>query len=405
MRQAVTIKDEKMAFAFSAYLRSQHIDHELERDGDNYDIWIVREEDVRETQKLYEQFKEDASLQQEFENKPLNFKSVQSEEKVTFPKDESAMEDEPSLGEDEDEFEGMEPPPEEEEEETEEEHSPYDTHNRAPIRYPWTKIFIVACVAVYGLTAWTSVQKALNNPNRIFPYWPPVVEALMYDFPKPFQMMVAFDKQYPLAQKTEMDTLDANALEQIAEIRSQPIWLGLYKAMLFPDQAKAIFSAPKFSSILHGQIYRAVTPIFLHGGILHILFNMLWLYLLGRALEPQMGSVRYVGFTLVSAVVANTFEYAMIGPVFLGYSGVLSAMVGYIWVRQKVAPYEWYPVDRSILLFFLAFIWGFFAIQIVLFALQYLRITQWDLGLGNAAHISGFLFGAIMAKTSLFCRR
>ena len=379
MRQAVIIHDEMLAYAFSAYLQSERIDHEVERNGKTFEIWVLREEDVAYTRQLYSYFREDQMLQAQFHN--------------------------PAAAPEEDHQPGLEEPPPESEPENAEHREESPSTNRVSTHYPWTKIAILICITIYAATAWISVQNTLSNPNRIFPYWPITIRTLLYDFPPPLQMMVEFDQMYPEVQKNQWDTLDAKALEQIAKIQNTPFWVGFYRMLVYPEHAKEIWATPKFTSLKKGQIYRVITPIFLHGSILHILFNMLWLYVLGRCLEPQMGALRYLLFMGVTALVANTVEYLMTGPMFLGYSGVLSAMVGYVWVRQKFAPHEWYPIDRAILLFFMAFILGFFAIQIVLFILQYLRITAWDLGLGNAAHITGLLMGMVLARTSWFHKK
>jgi hypothetical protein len=46
---------------------------------------------------------------------------------------------------------------------------------------------------------------------------------------------------------------------------------------------------PIFQKIKEGQVYRIITPVFLHGSLLHILFNMIWLFLLMKLIEMKLG--------------------------------------------------------------------------------------------------------------------
>lgn len=65
--------------------------------------------------------------------------------------------------------------------------------------------------------------------------------------------------------------------------------------------------------IQQGEIWRLVTPIFLHIGILHILMNMLTLYYIGQYLEPIMGHVRFFILYMVSGIVGNLASFAFGG--------------------------------------------------------------------------------------------
>ncbi|MEC9007701.1 MAG: rhomboid family intramembrane serine protease [Planctomycetota bacterium] len=93
--------------------------------------------------------------------------------------------------------------------------------------------------------------------------------------------------------------------------------------------------------ILHGQVWRLVTPAFLHFSIPHILFNLLYLRFLGGEVESKRGLARYLGLILLVAIVSNVGQYAITGsPLFGGMSGVVYGVFGYILMRERFAPQQ-----------------------------------------------------------------
>ena len=86
-----------------------------------------------------------------------------------------------------------------------------------------------------------------------------------------------------------------------------------------------------------------LTGAFLHGGLLHILFNMLSLYWVGRAIEPVMGRWRFLTLYLVSALGGSAFilAWCLIQPseIFVatvGASGAVFGMFGAVFVLQRL---------------------------------------------------------------------
>lgn len=90
--------------------------------------------------------------------------------------------------------------------------------------------------------------------------------------------------------------------------------------------------------VRHAQVWRLFTPMFLHFGVLHLLFNMLWLRDLGSMVEARKGSWMLLLLVLVIAAVSNIGQYLVSGPMFGGMSGVVYGLLGYIWMQGRFNP-------------------------------------------------------------------
>lgn len=99
--------------------------------------------------------------------------------------------------------------------------------------------------------------------------------------------------------------------------------------------------------VRNGQIWRLLTPIFLHFGILHIFFNMLWLRDLGSAVEARQGAWYLAVFVLVIGLCSNLGQYLLSGPLFGGMSGVVFALLGFVWMKSKFDPFSGYFLHPS----------------------------------------------------------
>jgi GlpG protein len=112
----------------------------------------------------------------------------------------------------------------------------------------------------------------------------------------------------------------------------------------------------RLPEVRQGEAWRLVTPILIHFGFAHILFNMLWLRDLGCLFEARLSSWYFGIFVLVVAAASNYAEYVLGGrPNFGGMSGVVYALIGYVWIRGRFDPGAGMFLDRQSLIF--ALIW------------------------------------------------
>lgn len=151
---------------------------------------------------------------------------------------------------------------------------------------------------------------------------------------------------------------------------------------------------------LQGEIWRLVTPIFLHFGIWHLLFDMYWLYYLGGAIERRRGPLRYLSLVLIIAIFSNLVQYyfghpLMAGgelkfihlPFFGGMSGVNYGLFGYIWMKARFQPELGLHIDPSTVVFLMAWL------LLCMTPLMHFFIGS---GVANGAHVGGLLAGVVL---------
>jgi GlpG protein len=123
--------------------------------------------------------------------------------------------------------------------------------------------------------------------------------------------------------------------------------LGRSAGVLLPLLIAEPGSEP-FAQVLHGEVWRLATPMLVHFGILHILFNMLWMWDLGRLIELLKGSAFLLLFVLATGVASNVAQYAITGnPLFGGMSGVVYALLGYVWMQGRHNPRFGFVLHKS----------------------------------------------------------
>jgi len=155
-----------------------------------------------------------------------------------------------------------------------------------------------------------------------------------------------------------------------------------------PDSA-LVRNLGSFPEIRTGQIWRLVTPIFIHFGWLHLIFNMMLLRDLGTFLESRFGSRYLLLLTLVLAAGSNTAQYLWTKAEFGGMSGVDYGLFGFLWMRGKFDRFVSWQLNRNTVLMLM----GWF----ILCALGIIGQVA------NACHTAGLLIG--MAWGFLSARR
>lgn len=142
-----------------------------------------------------------------------------------------------------------------------------------------------------------------------------------------------------------------------------------------------------------------VTSLFLHGGWMHLLGNMWFLWVFGDNIEDRLGHGLYLGFYLVGGVVATlchwAYNPASTTPV-IGASGAIAAVLG-----GYVVTYPWARVRTLVILVIFITVIELPALVVLglWFVGQLLNATQsLDLNLSGGvawwAHVGGFLTGA-----------
>lgn len=155
---------------------------------------------------------------------------------------------------------------------------------------------------------------------------------------------------------------------------------------------------------LHPQPVTFITSLFLHGGVLHLLGNMLFLWICGDNVEDRLGHIGYLLLYLAAGIIAAFTHIKMTNmpeiPC-IGASGAISGVLGAYVVLFPTSKIKFWYLFWFYLIFrsgtfTLTSVWalGFwFGEQLLL---GYLTLSNNAVGVAYWAHIGGFGFGLIM---------
>jgi membrane associated rhomboid family serine protease len=148
------------------------------------------------------------------------------------------------------------------------------------------------------------------------------------------------------------------------------------------------------TNVMHGMVWQLATYMFLHGGVVHILFNMLSLWMFGVELETTLGTRRFLNFYFFCGVGAGVFVvltgYLFGNPMIptIGASGAIYGILmawAVLWPDRLVAFFGLFPMKVKYMVMIYA-------------AIAFLIAFNPSSGVSSVAHLSGLGFGWVFLK-------
>jgi GlpG protein len=150
------------------------------------------------------------------------------------------------------------------------------------------------------------------------------------------------------------------------------------------NQVPAVYQwlmAPYSLDMLLAQPWRIITPVLIHFGLMHIIFNLLWWWILGGIIERTHSARVLVLLLLVTGLAGNGAQYLVAGPGFGGLSGVVYGLFGYLWAAGWASGDRGQQMPRSVAVWLVGWL--------VLSALVFPDV------IATAAHVGGLVSGGL----------
>lgn len=366
MRLIGLFDTEKKALSFHSFLLQKGIESSYEPDDPSaetpfYRMWVQKEEDLKNASELFVQFNQ---------NPNDSLFQIKEEPKIEELIEPSVVQLQTSR-----KWKGV------------------------------TPFLILICCFLF---LWNSFQESQILKNKgalaLQVSLTPLMQIMLFDYTKAFEQLNQFVQSHSLKTFQEVNELPLEMQVEFKKIEDIPSWKGVsgFLPAIRQEGLQAIKKVPMFEKIKQGQIWRLVTPIFMHRDFLHILFNMAWLFLFGNQLDLKVGKKKTLSLVLLIAITSNVAQYLISGPYFIGISGVVVGMGGFIWMRQKKAPWEGYSVQKSALLLLFFFVAAMLALDGVIWILKLFFNLSPALQIANTAHVVGGLTGAFLGRLSWF---
>jgi GlpG protein len=163
---------------------------------------------------------------------------------------------------------------------------------------------------------------------------------------------------------------------------------GLFERLMFlaveEVNGEQYFTTMSYT-VEHGQWWRFITPMFIHFSWLHIVFNLLWVWEIGRKIEFTNSAVVLFVAVIASSLAANVTQYLLSGPsLFGGMSGVVFGLLGHSLIWSRLVPWKDVGLPSGIYIFMLVYLVVGFTGVIDLLGLG---------SLANGAHLGGLIGG------------
>ncbi len=363
MRLLKKFEKEKLARKFSYFLQKEEIESTIEMDMDEktskffYDLWIHDEDKLQIAESYLQEFEKDP------ENPKFNVSLEVFSDKLP-----------------------------EEIKETREE--------KKAKGYFLTSFTLFLCIFVYIINLYQEIEIRKKDPKITYVLLTPLQNLLLFDVPRVLIEVDEVVRKYNIDPTKDILKQSPAAQMELEKIDKKPFWRGFYDELLLKNVPFSMKGT--FEKIKTGEVWRLFTPCILHKDFLHLLFNMLWLWLLGKQIEARLSKFKYLLLILIVGITSNIAQYLMSGPYFLGYSGIIMGFVGFIWSREKFAPWEGYPLQKTVFFFLGVYVILMFILSFFSFVTQIIGLNLFTPNIANTAHIAGALVGYFLGRLSFF---
>ena len=154
------------------------------------------------------------------------------------------------------------------------------------------------------------------------------------------------------------------------------------------------FNSFETTYMQNNEWWRLITPMFIHFSLTHLVFNCLWIYVLGSKIEQIDGHITFINLVIFSSIISNLAQHFFgQSALFGGLSGVIYGLLGYCMIIEIDTKQERYDLPPALYLFML--IW------LILGFLGILNLFGFG-NVANYAHLGGLISGIIFAMITRY---
>ena len=154
------------------------------------------------------------------------------------------------------------------------------------------------------------------------------------------------------------------------------------------------FNSFETTYMQNNEWWRLITPMFIHFSLTHLVFNCLWIYVLGSKIEQIDGHITFINLVIFSSIISNLAQHFFgESALFGGLSGVIYGLLGYCMIIEIDTKQERYDLPPALYLFML--IW------LILGFLGILNLFGFG-NVANYAHLGGLISGIIFAMITRY---